>query len=181
MIMNFWNLSDGSFVENTTEFKDSGGELFPDNTKVLAAIEEAKWDEYEGDRTISLKWRVIGEQFKNRVQFQNLKVYGTKKCKDKLKSSDRAKRMLAAINTNAGSKLPMDREPTDQDLMSALMGKPMGILIKLATLEDKKQVNYVAGISSSKQQPAQQAAPVQQRPVQQAAPSAVDFDDDIPF
>jgi len=192
--MSFWNLSDGSQVQGTTEFKDEGGELFPDNTKVLAAIDEVKWQEYEGDRTISLKWRVVGEMFKNRVQFQTLKVFGTKKCKDKLKSADRAKRMLAAINANAGNKLPIDREPTDQDLMSALMGKVMGVLIKVANIPegDKKQVNYVAGISAAKQpqqqQPATRTAQVVSAEIVQAAGNAAsakaavyDFDEDIPF
>ena len=59
--MSFWQKQDGSQVENTSSFEMGGGDIkpIPNNTALIAAIEEAKWDSYEGDNYISFKWRVM--------------------------------------------------------------------------------------------------------------------------
>ena len=59
--MSFWQLSDGTQAENTTTFEAGGGEIqpIPNNTQCIAAIEEAKWSEWEGESYINLKWRVM--------------------------------------------------------------------------------------------------------------------------
>ena len=107
--MSFWQLTDGSTVDaNNTTFDGGGGsfELIPDNTQCIAAIEEAKWSEYQGDNYINLKWKVMRpQQFANRIFFQKLKVFGTSQCKDPRATADKAKRMLAAIDANCGGKL----------------------------------------------------------------------------
>ena len=58
--MSFWQKQDGSAVENTTSFEMGGGDIkpIPNNTALIAAIEEAKWAEYDGEHYINLKWRV---------------------------------------------------------------------------------------------------------------------------
>ena len=46
----------------------------PDNTQCIAAIEEAKWADYQGESYINLKWRVMRPaEYANRVLFQKLK------------------------------------------------------------------------------------------------------------
>jgi hypothetical protein len=183
--MSFWALNDGSDVKDTgTTFETTGGDLepIPNGTGCIAAIEEAKWDDYEGDRFISLKWRVARPaEFANRVVYQKVKVYGTSKDKDPQATSDKAKRMLAAIDANCGGKLSkVAGEPSDQDLMTALVGKMMAIKVMVWKMEiqgEEKSGNWVSAVAPSKG--GQQAAPLP-KPV--PAPAATDdFDDDIPF
>jgi hypothetical protein len=173
---NFWNLSDGNKPEQKTSFDASGGEPIPDNTDALAIIEEAGWKAgFEGaEDLIQLRWSILKpEAFKGRKVFQKLKVGDPES-----KVSDKAKRMLMAIDTNAGGKLSkLDSEPDDNVLMGALMNKPMVIKIKVWEMNDRSG-NWVAAVSSAKKA----AAPASE-PVQTPAPApAIDDDlDSIPF
>ena len=193
--MSFWNLNDGTQAQATNEFDTGGGDLdpIPNNTGCIAAIEEAKWDWYESDRFIVLKWRVLKpEQYQNRIIFHKLKVFGTANDKDPQAAADKAKRMLAAIDTNAGGKLmQLQAEPSDQDLMSALVGKMMAIKVMKWEMKingEEKSGNWISAVAPAKgaaaakapSAPAQQA-PVQQAPAAQAPEQSVDFEDDIPF
>jgi hypothetical protein len=176
---NFWTLSDGKTAEQTTNFDAGSIDVLPDNTDVLAIVEEAGWKSgYEGaPDVISLRWSVLKpEALKNRKVFQKLKV-----CETDPKVSDKAKRMLMAIDTNAGGKLAkLEREPEDNDLMLALMNKPMVLKIKVWKM-DGKEGNWVAAVSPAKKAaPAQKSEPVQQQPEPQSA-NLADLDDDIPF
>ena len=79
--MSFWQKQDGSAVETSTTFESGGGEItpIPNNTALIAAIEEAKWADWEGESYINLKWRVMRpSEFANRVIFQKLKVFSDK-------------------------------------------------------------------------------------------------------
>ena len=99
--MSFWQKQDGSQIESTTTFEAGGGDIqpIPNNTALIAAIEEAKWAEYDGEHYINLKWRIMRPaEFANRVIFQKLKVFSEKQ-------GDKAKQMLAAIDANCGGKL----------------------------------------------------------------------------
>jgi hypothetical protein len=174
--MSFWNLNDGTKVETTTEFEISGGDLepIPNNTGCVAAIEEAKWDAYEDDEYISLKWRVMQpDQFAKRVIYQKLKVNGTSRDKDPKATADKAKRMLAAIDANAGGKLmKVQGEPEDVDLMSALVGKLMAIRVmvwKMKIEGEEKSGNWVSAVSPAK------SAPAQKKPVENDEPLDVPF------
>jgi hypothetical protein len=125
--MGFWDTSDGETVKASTEYEaPSGGEPIPDNTDVLAYIDETKWDDKDGEKYISNRWRVAKpEAYKNRVVFQKLWVLGNnpnQKDPDKRKKQgDNAKRMLAAIDANAGGELmAIEGAPTDEQLQSAL-------------------------------------------------------------
>lgn len=184
--MSFWNLNDGSQIDNTGSFEMGGGDIepIPNGTGCIGAIEEAKWDDYEGDRYISLKWRVMKpDQYGNRVIFHKVKVFGMAGDKDPRATADKAKRMLAAIDANAGGKLSqVQNEPTDMDLMTCLVGKVMAIKVMLWKMKtesgEEKQGNWIGAVAPSK---GGQTAPQAQAPAPQ--PSAPDqgFDEDLPF
>lgn len=173
---NFWNLSDGTKPEQTTTFDTGSVDLIPDNTDVLACVDEAGWKAgFEGaPDLINLRWTILKPQeLKNRKVFQKLRVNDPE-----AKNSDKAKRMLMAIDTNAGGKLAkMDHEPEDGDLMLALMNKPMVIKIKVWEMSGKKG-NFVAAVSPSKARAAPEPTPA---PVPVKTAGAVAMDDDIPF
>lgn len=173
--MGFWNLSDGKAVESKSEFELGGGfEVIPDGSRVLAAVEECKDDQWEGERFFNLKWRILEGEYKNRIIFQKLKVFSSKE-----KQRDNAITMLAAIDANAGGKLMASgKEPTDFAIASALANRPMILLLRVWESEDKQKTgNYVAGVFSRQQT---KAAPAPK----QSAPSSeppMDFSDDVPF
>ena len=185
--MSFWQKQDGSQVENTTSFEMGGGEItpIPNNTALIAAIEEAKWADWEGESYINLKWRVMRpSEFANRVIFQKLKVFSDKQ-------GDKAKQMLAAIDANCGGKLAKLRDtPQDEDLMMSLVGKPVAIKVQVWDINGKTG-NWISAVSPAKQQahvaqasaPQAQARPQQRTvtPPQNVAPVYDPLDDDIPF
>lgn len=173
--MGFWNLSDGKAVESKSEFELGGGfEVIPDGSRVLAAVEECKDDQWEGERFFNLKWRILEGEYKNRIIFQKLKVFSSKE-----KQRDNAITMLAAIDANAGGKLMASgKEPTDFAIASALANRPMILLLRVWESEDKQKTgNYVAGVFSRQQT---KAAPAPKQSVPSNDPP-MDFSDDVPF
>lgn len=200
--MSFWNTSDGQTIDNNGKYEEeSGGDLppIPDDTQVLFAADQVKWDERnnDGNRFISIRWTVMKPaEYANRKVFQKLWVLGNNpNAKKPQEQADKHKRMLAAIDKNAGGKLFASGEmPTDETLSLNLANKPM--VGKLGewefTTEDGKQMsgNWIKGVSPRQKtnaKPPQQQAPAQQQqaPAQQqtapAAPAGSDFDDEIPF
>ena len=163
--MSFWQKQDGSAVETSTTFESGGGEItpIPNNTALIAAIEEAKWADYQGESYINLKWRVMRpSEFANRVIFQKLKVFSDKQ-------GDKAKQMLAAIDANCGGKLAKLRDtPQDEDLMMSLIGKPVAIKVQVWDINGKTG-NWISAVAPAKQQ----APQAQQQPTpRQPAPIA---------
>jgi hypothetical protein len=191
--MSFFNLSTGENLQQnqTTSFELGGGEIvpIPNNTTCIAAIEEVKWDSYEADSFISVKWRITQpNEYANRVIFQKIKVYGFVADKDPQATADKAKRMLAAIDANCGGKLmQLQGVPTDADLMGALAGKMLAIKLqvwKMTNNGEEKSGNWVSAVAPAKGAPA--PSPAAQPQVQQGAPVAAPpafspSDDDIPF
>jgi len=181
--MSFFDLSDGTKAESASSFELSGGNLepIPNDTTCIAAIEEAKWDSYNDDRYISLKWRVMQpDDYNNRVIFHKVKVFGMSNDKDPSATADKAKRMLAAIDVNAGGKLmAVQGEPSDTDLMSALVGKMMAIKVMIWEMKkdngEEMSGNWIAAVAPSKG--AELSKPAAATPVD----SSIDDDDDIPF
>lgn len=177
--MSFFNFDDkvdGSFDSG------AGMEPIPNNTDVLAAPDEAKWDEYDGDRYISLRWSVIApKEYKNRKIFQKIRVMDSDP-----KKAEKAKRMLAAIDVNAGGKLmKANEEPTDKSLTMALVNKPM--VLKVMKWEipaeqsndgQHREGNWVAAVS-----PRKGSEPVEPVKKEEPAPAPADdeFEDDVPF
>lgn len=176
--MSFWNLSDTSDKLNTTGSFESGGgdiEPIPAKTQVKAAPDEAKWDEYQGEEYISVRWNVLAPaEYKGRKIFQKVKVLDADG-----KKADKAKKMLAAIAVNAGGGLlKVQGKPSDQDLQKHLLNKPMALLLQVWEIEDqqtgdKKRGNWISAVSPLKKQ----------EPVKQPEPEPVveSDDDDIGF
>lgn len=162
----FWGLSEGgSAADNaSSEFDAGGGNMqpIPSDTNVLAAIDEAKWSKNQkGDEFISLRWTVIApEDFANRKIFQKLWVTDfdpsvLAKGEDKaLAKRDKAKRMLAAIDTNAGGKLlAKPVMPTDESMTLHLTNKPMIVKVMVWEMTDRMtgdvaRGNWVGAVSS---------------------------------
>lgn len=159
----FWNLSDGGTAADTgTDYEVPGGGNFdpiPDGSSVLAMIDEAKWDEKNEAEYISLRWTVLSpDEYKNRKVFQKLWVTDDDpSAKDREKAAkkrDKARRMLAAVDANAGGKLTAKPgKPTDESLTACLTNKPM--IIRLAVWEqddnrnpgEKVQGNWVQAVA----------------------------------
>lgn len=176
--MSFFTTSTGdNLAQNNTGSFSMGGDDFapiPKDTRVLAVCEEAKISEYQGDRYINLKWGIAQpKEYANRKIFQKVQVFATDSTK-----RDKALRMLAAIDANAGGKLAKEnREPTDQSLSAALTNRPMVLKLGVWELEDKSKAgNWVQEVSAKKGSaepaPAPKPAPV---------PAVDDLDSDIPF
>ena len=203
--MSFWELSDGkdASTEGTGEFDDGSGslELIPDNTSVLAFIDEAKWDRNrENQRYISLRWAVLApEELKNRKVFQKLWVDDLDTAaKDPIKKRDKAKLMLRAIDTNAGGKLSMLRQvPSDVDLTASLTNKPMVVKVLVWSVKDRETGQTVngnrVGAVSPKTAPISTKEEILSKPPVQSASSgggasggstagnSSKYDDEIPF
>lgn len=205
MSEDFWGLSEGgSATDNASgEFDAGGGNMqpIPSETNVLAAIDEAKWAKnLRGDEYISLRWVVIApEDFANRKIFQKLWVTDLDpsvkaKGEDKqIAKRDKAKKMLAAIDMNAGGKLMAKPVmPTDESLTLHLTNKPMIVKVMVWTQIDRAtgepiSGNWVGAVSSkstSKVSSAEEIAKGQAEMAKTAKPagsSKRDLDDEIPF
>ncbi len=178
--MSFWNLSDNSTATDTGASFDSGGgpiEPIPDGTRVKAMIEDAGWSEFGDDRFINLRWTVLApDDYANRKVFQKLRVYDAKQEK-----ADKHKRMLAAIDANAGGQLAkITQEPSDQDLQAALVNRPMLIDVrewKITADQSndgmERRGNWVSAVSNE----GEPSKPTQQ----EKSGGQTAKDDDIPF
>ncbi len=180
--MSFWNLNDTSEKLDTSgQFESSGGDMepIPAKTQVKAVIDEIKLDSYDGEEYISARWSILApEDYKNRKIFQKIRVFDGDP-----KKQDKAKRMLAAIASNAGGGLLKESNPTsDSALQKHMLMKPMVLMLQVWAIEDKqtgdtKKGNWVSAVSPLKKGAAQQKAP---DPTPEPTVSD-DFDDDIGF
>lgn len=162
--MSFWNLSDTSEkLNNSGEFESGGGDIapIPKNTQVKAAVDEAKIDEWNDDRYVSLRWNILApEEYKGRKIFQKIRVFDRDS-----KKQDKAKRMLNAIAVNAGGGLlKIQSEPTAEDLQKHLNHKPMALLLQVWKIEDaqtgeEKTGNWVSAVSPLKKKSAPKPEP----------------------
>lgn len=154
--MSFWDLSDGGNAKDTgNDFEVPSGDMtpIPDGSSVMAMVEEAKWATKDDARYIELKWGVVApDQFKNRKVFHKLWVGDFEpqtlvRGEDKAKAKrDKARRMLAAIDANAGGKLQqVDGVPSDDQLALHLCNKPMVITLKTWEIENRETGNMMSG------------------------------------
>ena len=192
----FWGLSDGGSATDTgTDFEIPSGNLdpIPDDSSVLAMIDEAKWDERDGADHISLRWSVLSpDEYKNRKVFQKLWVTdddpNAKDDAAAAKKRDKARRMLAAIDANAGGKLTKKAGiPTDETLTVCLTNKPMIIKCMIWEMPDRERHgefirgNWIAAVA-----PKSKGIDVKEAKAPAAAKGGApaggaDLDDDIPF
>ena len=147
--MSFWTTE---ALASTGTVETGGGDMtpIPAKTQVKAAIDEAKWDAYEGDEYINLRWTVLAPaEFKNRKIFQKIRVNDPAK-------AEKAKKMLGAIAVNAGGGLLKTAgEPTDSDLQKHLLNKPMALLIQVWKIKpddggDEITGNWISSVSPLK-------------------------------
>lgn len=151
--MSFFTLSTGEQAKSTTSFELAGGEveLIPAGTIMQAVITEAKWDEHQGEETIKLRWDVIGKDYKGRVIFQKIRAADSEP-----KKRDKAIQMLMAIDANSGGHLSTLTDKPDDNDLSKLCNKKMGIMVDIWKLKDKdtgeeKSGNWVKMVSSVKE------------------------------
>jgi hypothetical protein len=145
--MTFWTTSDNQEIKATTTFESGGGNsVIPDNTTCLAMIDEAQLTSYEENTYINIRWQVLEPAaYKNRKVFQKIKCFDADP-----KVADKAKKMLAAIDANAGGKLATsDKAPDDISMAKALLSKPMLIKVMTWELNDRKG-NWVSMVSPRK-------------------------------
>lgn len=146
-------------------------EPIPDKTKVLAYIEQALMEKgpYDEHELVKLQWRVLKPQeYKDRVVFQKVKVYGGEEHK-----RVRQLKMLQAIDANAGGGISRSNILNDQTL-ATLERKPMMLQIGVWEMEDRTG-NWVMAVAPK---PASIAVDVP-KPAPVAA--TIDDDDDLPF
>jgi len=189
---NFWDTSDGESAATTTgEFDGGGGDIepIPAKTQVLAAIDEVGWDSSEygdPDEYIKARWTVLGpEEYKGRKVFQKIRVES-----DDSKKADKAKRMLAAIDANAGGKLAKAGErPDDISLTQNLCNKPMVLMLQIWKMEndDGQEMtgNWVSSVSPRSNKKAATGsgmnAAKKAEPKTEPAGDTEAFDDDVPW
>lgn len=180
--MSFWELSDGDDVTKTGgKFEVGGGNLepIPDKTDCVAVIDEAKVDtNLNGLKYISLRWSVVAPaDYKNRKVFQKLWVYDDDpQAKNPVQKKDKAKKMLFAIDANAGGKLKASGKNPNTDLLSAtITNKPMQIKVMLMKRDDGTGMNWISSVAPRGGGAATIAAA--------AAPkaAAVEEDEEVPF
>ena len=170
--MSFWTTSDNQEIKATTTFESGGGNtVIPDNTTCLAMIDEAQLTSYEENTYINIRWQVLEPAaYKGRKVFQKVKVFDADP-----KVSDKAKKMLAAIDANAGGKLAASNEaPSDLTMAKALLSKPMLIKVMVWEMNDRTG-NWVSMVSP-------RGGSKTEAPVSTPAPTVdAGFDADVPF
>jgi len=210
--MGFFTISTGQVAnqDGSTSFEMGGGEPMPDNTTVVAAVSKIGWkqpsDFYDFD-SIKAEWDVLEpKEYAGRKVYQTLKV-----CDGKDSVSDKAKTMLAVMDTICGGKImakvaATGQAPDDNILAQALINRPMMLTLGLFDTKEagKSGINWIKKVAprvrgGSAAAPTQTAAP--QTPVEtpaqrqarlraeRAAPVAAatpqieadDIDEEIPF
>jgi len=186
--MSFWAQSTGeSATDNVEKEFDAGGGFItiPDGSTVLAFINDAGWDGDEGARYINLQWKVEKpEAVAGAVVFQKLWVSDADpNAKSPDKKRDKALKMLATIDANAGGKLAARGEaPTDDSLTLALKNSQMAITCKIWELTgDQGQTlsgNWIAAVAPKTKELKLTADPIKQG---QEMAKSVEDGDFVPF
>lgn len=181
--MSFWTTSAGT---------EATGEVTENNFDPLkkgwytSLLEEVSIDEYEGERKIKLKARVVGEgEGKNRVLFLNLKAFEGEKVTEKQR--DRAINLLTKMAQIMKIALP-NKEP-DDIWLSKFIDKPIDLLLDVWELEDgAKTGNWLVNVEAKGEKAGtavKSSAKPAARPAAKAAATPAqnfsDMDDDIPF
>lgn len=143
--MSFWTLTDG---------QQATGEVTVTNLDALpkgwytAMFEEVANKEWEDDRYINIKARIVTGEYANRVVFLKLKVYETNSQYYKAEARDKAIQKLVKLYQILKVKLP-NGEPDDRSL-SQLADKPLDIMLDVWKDNDTKEVkgNWLANLAA---------------------------------
>lgn len=195
---NFWNLSTGGDAteEATTSYETASGsfDAFPEGTKLLAMVTDAEWrvNDQSGLENLSLTWTVVKpDEVANRKVFQSLWLTDLQpEAKDPEKKRDKARRMFAAIDANAGGKLARKPgKPDAEAILIALANKQM--IIRLGEYEGRTRDggtttrNYVQAVAPKTEEtylPPPKERPASRQATRSGAPAGGMFDDsEIPF
>ena len=173
--MSFWTQSNGE--QATGDVKENSMEPLVKGW-YTCMLEEVANKEWEDDRYINIKARVVAGPMQNRVAFLKLKVYETASKFYKTEARDNAIQKLVKLYGICKAKLP-NGEPDDKSL-NQLIDKPLDILLDVWKDQDTKEPkgNFIVNFEARGEKAG--TAKTQQKQLQK--PSAVDIDDDsIPF
>ena len=170
--MSFWATSSGE--QASGDVQETSFDPLPKGG-YPALFETVEIDEYEGQKKIKLKARIIDGEFKNRVMFLNLKAFEGPDIKETAR--DRALQVLVKMYQvlNKG-KLP-NGEPDDRTL-SVLADKPLDIMLDKWVIkkpgEEDKSGNWLVNVAAKGEEAGKdkKASP---------KPDFSDIDKDIPF
>ena len=193
-----WGLSDGGNAKDTgTEYETPAGgnfEALPEGSKVLAMVEDAEWkDDNEMNEYLSLTWTVVKpEEVGNRKILQKLWIsdLDPRAKADKAEAKrDRARRLFAAIDANAGGKLAKKGgKPTGEEIAMALANKLMVIRLGLWEMDDRENPgktisgNWVQAVAPKNAEIGIPDAPVKpQRSNQTSNRSSIIDEEEVPF
>jgi len=153
----FWDLSDDTSASDKpqTEYEIPGGfsEPIPNNSDCLSIIKAVKWASKKDaqEKYVEIQWQVIEpREYTNRTVFQKLWVAdldpsAKSEAKGKEKR-DKARKMLATIDTNAkGKLLASSDEPTDDSLAMALVDARCVIKVMLWEIDDRSTGETIRG------------------------------------
>lgn len=142
---NFW---DGVTGDETKAF--SGGfQLIPNNTLAISEIQSfVHATTPQGEAQYEIKWKIIGEEYKNRLLFQKIRAFSSDDNK-----ALRARNMLMLLFNMFDINLPHSGAPQNDDLL-AFQGKIASIVIKTWEQEGKSG-NWVSEVH-----PAEYVSPV---------------------
>lgn len=178
MATDFWNSSDD--VQSNGNYDVGGGDfpVIPDGTRVKAIIDKISWEfkkNYKSgdeENCISARFEIEEGEFKGQKIFKNFFLESELEAEQ-----TKAMNMFFAVDFNAGGKIKaLKRKPTDEELNRYLINKSMVIVVGMMEGRDgRKDSNYLQGVSSGKNKPAQQASKTTTNQ------SYDDMDDDIPF
>ena len=136
---------DGS--ENNTIVNTSS--IILGGTRAPCIVEEMKWNEHEGAKTVQIKWKLMDGDFKGRIFFQKIDIYANKfgTTEPDLKKRFRAANVLQRLFMLLGAQ-PPQQEPTDADF-AVMVGQIAGLAIEVYGMNGRKG-NWVSEIQPAK-------------------------------
>ena len=173
--MNNFNIFQDS-QGNAIQACDSYSSAFtpiPNNTVVDAYVESAQWTNVDpvfaenygyAEKVITIVWKIAGGEYNNRTIYHRVQVLHPE-----AKKSDRARRMLSAIDGNTQAGIFANNDCSDERLLG-ICNKVMQIQIGLMNGK-----NFVAsiGLANVPTKPVEQpvkVTPTNLRPMEQAQP-----------
>jgi hypothetical protein len=187
--MSFWKTSDGAAVKQANEYSSGGGAIapIPDRTGVVIVIDEIGFSEVKGSKCVATRWSILEPQeYKNRKIWKKLWLIDTSPyIEDKElaleKQKDNWKMFTAIDHLVNGGELYAIENPTDTDLQSSLMSKPMHAIIGLVDKNDGKPNNYISQIGPVGGYYDRQKTQPQKQPTSQSQVTKPLADDHVPF
>jgi len=190
---NFFTLSTGDSIEQTDSFENSGTQpIIPEGTQLHASVLESSWEPETNfnKEHIKIVWYITEKgKYNGFLINQKVKVFD-----ESSKTSDKAKTMLMAIDTNAKGELNKlanlgKFEPGNNTQLSrALNGSNSLITVAVYSMDrddgTKNEGNWVRGVAPVSKAQRQEDKQVERQAQQKAPEPAManyDYEDSIPF